>query len=344
MGTEALRQPAEWSPHDAVWLAWPSHEALWGAALPEVRRSFTAFARAITRDGGERLEVLCPDAAQEALARAALDGLPARFHRIPFGDIWLRDTAPVFMHDAAGAVVAALFAFNGWGGKYELAHDTEVSARVAAAAGCRVVTHDFAMEGGSVEVDGEGTALSSRQCLLNPNRNPAMDESAVTRAVLEAFGGERLLWVTDGLLNDHTDGHIDTIARFVAPGVVALMEPSGADDPNREVLRALRDELAGQRDARGRALELVFAPSPGRVEDGDGRVMPASHLNFYIGNRAVVVPTYRTAFDDAAGRAVEAMFPGRRVEVVDALPILRGGGAFHCISQQQPSRRHGAGR
>ncbi|MBK6529795.1 MAG: agmatine deiminase family protein [Deltaproteobacteria bacterium] len=344
MGTEALRQPAEWSPHDAVWLAWPSHEALWGAALPEVRRSFTAFARAITRDGGERLEVLCPDDAQEDLARVALDGLDARFHRIPFGDIWLRDTAPVFMHDPSGAVVAVRFAFNGWGGKYELAHDTEVSARVAAAAGCRVVTHDFAMEGGSVEVDGEGTALSSRQCLLNPNRNPAMDEAAVTRAVLGAFGAERLLWVTDGLLNDHTDGHIDTIARFVAPGVVALMEPSGADDPNREVLRALRDELSGQRDARGRALELVFAPSPGRVEDGDGRVMPASHLNFYIGNRAVVVPTYRTAFDDAAGRAVEAMFPGRRVEVVDALPILRGGGAFHCISQQQPSRRHGAGR
>jgi agmatine deiminase len=246
---EVLRQPAEWSPHDAVWLAWPSHEALWGAALPEVRRSFTAFARAVARDGGERLEVLCPDDAQEDLARVALDGLDARFHRIPFGDIWLRDTAPVFMHDPSGAVVALRFAFNGWGGKYQLAHNAEVSARVAEATDCRVVTHDFAMEGGSVEVDGEGTVLSSRQCLLNPNRNPAMDESAVTRAVLAAFGGERLLWVTDGLLNDHTDGHIDTIARFVAPGVVALMVPSGADDPSVAVVASARDTEAMRRCA-----------------------------------------------------------------------------------------------
>lgn len=337
MTTDALRQPAEWAPHDAVWLAWPSHEDLWREGLPDARRSFESLARAIARDGGERLDVLVPDAANEALARAALAGLDARFHAIPFGDIWVRDTAPVFMHDGSGAVVAARFAFNGWGGKYELPHDAEVSARVAAASGLRSVSHPLVLEGGSIEVDGEGTVLTSRQCLLNPNRNPGLDESAVTRTVLDAFGGERMLWVTDGLLNDHTDGHIDTIARFVAPGVVALMEPSGVDDPNRDVLLRLRDELTGQRDAQGRPVELVFVPSPGRVEDEDGRVMPASHLNFYIGNRAVVVPTYQTEHDDDALRAVEKLFPGRRVEAVDALAILSGGGAFHCISQQQPS-------
>jgi agmatine deiminase len=337
MATDLLRQPAEWAHHDAVWLAWPSHEHLWQEALPDARESFVELARAIARDGGERLDVLCPDPSNEALARAALDGLDARFHAIPFGDIWVRDTAPVFMHDASGSVVASRFAFNGWGGKYELPHDAEVSARVALAAGLRTVTHDLVLEGGSIEVDGDGTVLTSRQCLLNPNRNPGLDESAITRAVLDAFGGERMLWVTDGLLNDHTDGHIDTIARFVAPGVVALMEPSGSDDPNRDILHRLRDELTGQRDALGRPIELAFVPSPGRVEDHDGRVMPASHLNFYIGNRAVVVPTYRTAHDDAALLAVERLFPGRRVEAVDALAILAGGGAFHCISQQQPS-------
>jgi agmatine deiminase len=339
MTHDPISQPAEWAPHDAVWLAWPSHEELWKLALPDARRAFTALARAIARDGGERLEVLAPDAVEETVARTALHGLDARFHQIPFGDIWVRDTAPVFMHDASGAVVAARFAFNGWGGKYVLRHDDTVADAVAKASGFRTVRHNFVLEGGSIEVDGEGTVLSSRQCLLNPNRNPDLDEAAITRAVLDAFGGERMVWVTDGLINDHTDGHIDTIARFVAPGVVALMEPSGGDDPNREILERLRAELTGQRDAHGRPLELVFVPSPGRVETDDGHVMPASHLNFYIGNRAVVVPTYQTAWDDAAVRAVERLFPGRRVEGVDALAILEGGGAFHCISQQQPSRR-----
>ncbi len=339
MMTDAILQPAEWAPHDAVWLAWPSHEDLWKLALPEARRSFIALARAIVRDGGERLEVLTPDGVQETVARAALHGLDARFHQIPFGDIWVRDTAPVFMHDASGEVVASRFDFNGWGGKYKLPYDAAVGDAVAHASGMRTLRHDFVLEGGSIEVDGEGTVLSSRQCLLNPNRNPTMEEAAITRAVLDAFGGKQLLWVTDGLINDHTDGHIDTIARFVAPGVIALMEPSGSDDPNRDILRRLRDELRGQRDALGRPIELVFVPSPGRVEDDDGRVMPASHLNFYIGNRTVVVPTYGTAYDDAAARAVERIFPGRRVEAIDARAILEGGGAFHCITQQQPSRR-----
>jgi agmatine deiminase len=342
MTTEAVLQPAEWAPHDAVWLAWPSHEELWKFALPEARRSFTALCRAIARDGGERLEILAPDGVEETVARAALHGLDARFHQIPFGDIWVRDTAPVFMHGADGAVVAARFAFNGWGGKYVLRYDDAVGDAVAKASGFRAVRHDLVLEGGSIEVDGEGTVLSSRQCLLNRNRNPELGEEAITRAVLDAYGGTRMLWVTDGLINDHTDGHIDTIARFVAPGVIALMEPSGGDDPNRDILLRLRDELTGQRDALGRPIELVFVPSPGRVEDEDGRVMPASHLNFYIGNRTVVVPTYGTAWDDAAARAVERLFPGRHVEPIDALAILEGGGAFHCITQQQPTRRRHA--
>lgn len=339
MMNDAILQPPEWAPHDAVWLAWPSHEDLWKLALPEARRSFIALARAISRDGGERLEVITPDGVEETVARAALHGLDARYHQIPFGDIWLRDTAPVFMHAPDGAVVAVRFAFNGWGEKYRLRYDDSVGDGVARASGMRTIRHEFVLEGGSIEVDGEGTALSSRQCLLNPNRNPDMDEAAITRSVLDAFGAKHMLWVTDGLLNDHTDGHIDTIARFVAPGVIALMEPSGGDDPNRDILHRLRDELTGQRDALGRPIELVFVPSPGLVVDDDGRVMPASHLNFYIGNRTVVVPTYGTAYDAAAARAVERIFPGRRVEVINALAILEGGGAFHCITQQQPSRR-----
>jgi len=338
-------QPAEWAPHDAVWLAWPSHEHLWQEALPDARAAFVAFARAIAdvdasgAARGEHLHVLVADAANEALAREALAGLPTTLHLIPFGDIWMRDIAPIFVHDAAGALVAAQFRFNGWGGKYVLPDDDAVAGRVARASGLPTIAYDYVLEGGSVEVDGEGTILTSEQCLLHPNRNPSMDRAAIERALCDSLGGTKVIWVSDGLLHDHTDGHIDTIARFVAPGVVAVMEPVGDDDPNAAVMQQIVDELSTQTDAAGRTLRIARIPSPGRVLDADGKVMPASHVNFYIANTTVIVPTYGTASASAAVAAVGALFPGRRAIGIDALAILAGGGAFHCISQQQPTRR-----
>ena len=334
-------QPAEWTPHDAVWLAWPCAADLWGDALAAAQRQFAALCGAVD---GERLEILVPDAGEEARARAALAAAAAgaagvRFHRLPFGDIWMRDIAPVFVHDADGAVAAACFRFNGWGGKYVLPHDDAVAARVAAAAGAARVAHDLVAEGGAMEVDGEGTLLTSRSCLLNANRNPGRGEEAVARALSAALGARRVLWVSEGLLEDHTDGHIDTIARFVAPGVVACMEPGGAGDPNAARLARIAEEVAAMTDAAGRRLRLMRVPSPGRVEDARGRLMPASYLNFYVANGSVVVPTYGAPADAAAVRAVAALFPGRRTVGVRAETILEGGGALHCITQQQPARR-----
>jgi agmatine deiminase len=273
---------------------------------------------------------------QEGLAGAALGALDVRFHRVPFGDIWLRDTAPIFVKNAAGAIAAARFAFNGWGGKYVLEHDDRVAERVAAITGFPERVSPFVLEGGSVDVDGEGTCLTTRQCLLNPNRNPTMDEAAITRAVSYALGIQKMLWLGDGLQNDHTDGHIDNVARFVAPGVVVCMEARSDDDPNRAALDAIARDLAAMTDAQGRALEVVRIPSPGRVTDDDGRVVPASFVNFYIGNAAVVVPVYGTPWDEEAVARIGALFPGRRAVGVNARAILSGGGAFHCISQQQP--------
>lgn len=337
------RQPAEWAPHHCVWLAWPSDASLWEDALPAARVAFVALARGIAdldgdgRARGESLEILVPDADNETLARESLRGLPVRLHRIPFGDIWMRDIAPIFVHGRDGATIAAQFRFNGWGGKYVLPHDDAVSASVARACGLRSVAYDYVLEGGSVEVDGEGTILTSEQCLLNPNRNPTMDRVAIERALCEALGGTKVLWVSEGLINDHTDGHIDTIARYVAPGVIAAMEPTDGDDPNAAILRRLIDELEAQTDAAGRQIRVARIPSPGRVLDEDGEVMPASHLNFYIANTTVIVPTYGTSSADAAVAAVGKLFPGRRAIGVDAKAILEGGGAFHCITQQQPS-------
>ncbi len=339
-------QPAEWARHEACWLAWPSHEELWLDALAPVQDAFVAFARAIADPDpatgaprGERLEVLVPTPEREAEARARLEGLPATLRRLPFGDIWMRDIAPVFTTSSTGEVAAVSFGFNGWGGKYVLPGDAEVSGRVAALAGTRTFREPWVLEGGSVEPDGEGTLLTTRQCLLNPNRNPGLDEREIERRLREALGAETVLWLGDGLLNDHTDGHVDTIARFVAPGVVVCMEPSRAGDPNAAALGTILRDLASMRDARGRRLEVVTVPSPGLVADGEGEPMPASYVNFYVANTTVTVPVYGVPQDGRAVEAVGRLFPGRRAVGVPARQLLEGGGAFHCVSQQQPAGR-----
>jgi agmatine deiminase len=325
--------PAEWHPHEATWVAWPSHEELWRENLGPARSAFGRLVQAIAR--GERVEVLVPDDSQERAASAALSSLPAervRFHCVPFGDIWLRDTAPIFV-----GTHAVRFRFNGWGGKYMLEHDDRVAERIARIARVPERVMDFVLEGGAVDVDGEGSVLTTRQCLLNPNRNGAVEQATAEGWLKEALGVERVLWLGEGLLNDHTDGHVDTVVRFVRPGVVVAMEPQTDEDPNRGVLRALLEEASALVDARGRALEVVRIPSPGRVVDAEGGVMPASYVNFYVSNATVVVPTYGARWDDEAVAKIGALFPGRQTLGVDARAILTGGGAFHCITQQQPA-------
>ena len=336
--------PAEWEPHRATWLAWPSHADLWREDLADARAEFLALCRAIAAPTGsigaavqtELLEVLVPRAVRRTEAEAALEGLHARVHDVRFGDIWLRDTAPSFQLGSDGRLVAVCFRFNGWGGKYVLEGDEEVGSCVAEIAGARIRDLDLVLEGGGIEVDGEGTCLTTRQCVLNPNRNPGLDEKRATEILADALGTECVVWLERGLANDHTDGHIDTLARFVAPGVVACMEPASVDDPNAEVLREILEAVAAARDARGRRLEVVRVPSPGAVLNREGDPMPASYLNFYIANASVVVPTYGVANDDRAVAAVAACFPGRTVIGAPARAILTGGGAFHCITQQEP--------
>jgi agmatine deiminase len=326
--------PAEWEPHEATWLAWPSHADLWQENLGPAREAFVHLALAIAE--GERVEVLVPDEAEERVARQRLAGDRFRFHHVPFGDIWLRDTAPIFLRTARGALEARRFRFNGWGGKYVLEHDDAVSAHVARLAGVQDRPMPFVLEGGAVDVDGEGSVITTRQCLLNPNRNGQVGAATVEGWLREALGVERVLWLGDGLVNDHTDGHVDTVVRFVRPGVVVAMEPRSEDDPNSDILHALLRDASALVDARGRTLEVVRIPSPGRVLDGEGRVMPASYVNFYVSNTSVVVPMYGSPHDDEAYERIGALFAGRRTFGVDARAILTGGGAFHCITQQQP--------
>lgn len=336
-------QPAEWELHESVWLAWPTHEELWQEDLAAAQEEFIAFCEAIAdvdaKSGkirGERLNILVPTLDAGIAAETALGKLPIRIHQIPFGDIWLRDTAPIFLKNALGERMAAAFAFNSWGGKYNLPHDPEVAGNIAKASKLPTISHSFILEGGSVEVDGEGTCLTSKQCLLNPNRNPQMSQEQIEAALCQSLGVSKVLWLEDGLLNDHTDGHIDTIARFCAPGVVLCMEATESNDPNREVLAKIASDLEQMTDHRGRKLKVGKIPSPGIVLNEEGEQMPASYLNFYIGNSTVVVPTYGSVHDDAAVAAIAKYFPQRRVLGLPSKAILTGGGAFHCISQQQP--------
>lgn len=333
--------PAEWAPHDAVWTAWPHDPEQWLEGLEAPQRALMAMVGAIVdldgeRPRGERVELLVRDAAGEAAARALLGAAArgVRFHHARYGDVWLRDTGPIFVV-RDGELGAVRFGFDGWGGKYVMDGDTEVSARVMAWANVRGAAFDFVLEGGAIEVDGAGTLLTTRQCLLGGVRNPGLDQRALDARLRWALGVEQIVWLDRGLENDHTDGHIDTLARFVAPGVVACMEPA-AGDPNRDALRGILADLRAARTAEGRALEVVTVPSPGAVLDAAGALLPASYMNFYIANTTVVIPTYGVAADDAAVAAIARLFPDRRPVGLDGKAVVVGGGAFHCSTQQQP--------
>jgi len=339
-GRPAYRMPAEWEAHQGCWLAWPCAEDLWNEDLGAAQRSIAALCRAIASAPPHELpeipNLLVPNPHCETEARRALQGVPARFHRADYGDIWLRDTGPLFVRRDDGKLAAATFRFNGWGGKYLLPGDDSVARAVSHLSRIPPVYHDWVLEGGSVEVDGQGTCLTTRQCLLNPNRNPGLDEKSIERRLGEALGVARVLWLDEGLLNDHTDGHVDTVARFVGPARVVCMEARSSDDPNRRTLEAIAQALERFKDARRSPLEVIRIPSPGSVIGRAGELMPASYVNFYIANHAVAVPVYGTAFDEEAVLRIAALFPGRRTLGIDAKALLEGGGAFHCVTQQQP--------
>jgi agmatine deiminase len=318
-------QPPEWAHHKAVWIGFPSHPELWGDDIDPAREEVAAFAAAVHADGrGEHVLLVAADAEAGDAARRM-----ARFAEVvvqPFGDIWLRDTGVIMV----GRNRARDFRFNGWGGKYDLPGDDDVGARLAAErGGIEVAECDWVLEGGAIDGDGTGRVVTTEQCLLNSNRNPGLTREAVEARLRDDLGFTQVLWLGDGLLNDHTDGHVDNLARFVAPGRLALPE-AGDNDPNWLVYQRAAERIRAFGD-----VELVRVPSPGRIIHDD-EIVPASYMNFYIGNAAVVVPQYGAPNDDAAVEAIAALFPGRRVFGQRADHVLTGGGSFHCISQQIP--------
>lgn len=328
-GQLQIEVPAEWSPQKVIWTAWPSHPDLWLDNLMPARHEVAAMIKALATVGRVNVLVMGPKAlaaAKTALTSPNITIIPANF-----GDIWLRDTGPIFVRKD-GKTMAATFRFNGWGGKYVLDHDTEVAGFIARQSGVPVLEHKFILEGGSLEHDGAGAILTTRQCLLNPNRQPGGSAEVIEKRLKESFGARRIVWLEEGLLNDHTDGHIDNLARFTAPGHVLCQSPSGSDDPNTEVFKSIVIQL---KDA---GMKVTQIPSPGLIcndEEDGGEAVAASHMNYIIYNGVIVMPTYEDVYSGAAAAALAKVFPSHRIVPVPARHVLSGGGSFHCITQQE---------
>ena len=316
----------EWAPHEALWIGFPSDRSLWAEDLAPAQQEVVEFARAIHAGGkGEAVWLVAADEAAATVARKL-----APFARVilePFGDVWLRDTGAIVTGSGKGRRAQG-FGFNGWGGKYDLPGDDSIGERLSGEVGLPYAKADWILEGGAIDGDGSGCFITTEQCLLNPNRNPGLSREEIEARLARDLGANRVVWLGEGLANDHTDGHVDNLARYVAPGRVAI--PTGSrSDPNRAVFEDASDRLAKA------GLDVVTLPSPGLVEF-DGEVVPASYMNFVIGNAAVVVPIYGAPLDEAAVAVVQALFPDHKAVGLRADHLLTGGGSFHCISQQVP--------
>ncbi|MFC7292169.1 agmatine deiminase family protein [Hirschia litorea] len=335
-----LVPPAEWEPHAAVWTAWPTGDDLWAPEAKFARLEVEGLIRSLSEDcndrKGDKVKLLVKNEEARDNAYAALGDL-AEIILQPYGDIWLRDIGPIFLSNE----LAASFRVNGWGGKYIYEHDDKVSRAVAWLADARSEQHEFILEGGAIDGDGNGTFLTTRECLLNPNRNPDWKSEVDAETALEkTLGARKVIWLDGGLMNDHTDGHVDNVARFVGPSHVVCQAPTGDDDPNADVLNAIYDVLVHSTDADGNKLKVTQIPSPGKYLNDEGDIVPASHMNFLIGNASVVMPTYGELSEEAAEEAVSILqdvFKDRQVIGQPSNYILTGGGSFHCITQQQPA-------
>jgi agmatine deiminase len=335
--TKSIIIPAEWEDQAAIWTCWPSAADLWQEDLEGARAEVGAMINAlITPHNGKYSPVKLLVATDEAY-QSATQILPSNVEifKIPFGDIWLRDTGPIFAK-SDNQEIALCLGFNGWGGKYVLEFDNQVNVKLCEIAQVAKEEIDFVFEGGSVDGNGAGVFLTTTQCLLNKNRNPNLSQADIENIMREKFGAKLILWLEDGLLNDHTDGHIDNIARFIGENTIICQSPFGDDDPNIQVLDKIYNDLCAMKNLDGKNFEIIRAPSPGLVKNYDDEIIPASHMNFIIGNGAIVMPHYGTKSADEALRILAQCFPNHKIVGINATSVLTGGGSFHCITQQQP--------
>lgn len=320
--------PPEWAPQDWLWIGFPHLAEEWPGWLEPAQVQMAAFASAVA-ESGQPVRLLVRDEANEARAKALVSSKVTLERRV-YGDVWLRDTGPLVVREADGSRSARRFGFNGWGEKYLMPGDCEIGAELARDAGLAITSTAMILEGGAVDGDGTGLAATTEQCLLNPNRNPHLSRQQIEAELAAQLGFTRVLWLGDGLINDHTDGHVDNLARFVAPNRLVVPEATGTNDPNA----AIYADAAARAAAAG--VDVIRIPSPGRIER-DGKVEPASYVNFAITTHLVVVPTFGSPHDAEGVAAIAALFSDRETIGLPGEAVLAGGGGFHCASQQMPA-------
>jgi agmatine deiminase len=339
--------PPEWAEHDAVWTAWPDDDEEWLGHLEAVREEFAHFLK--TLSSFERVELVVRSEQTELDARRRLEGCGnLRFHRVAHNDVWFRDCAPIFV--ARGDELAATdWVFNGWGGKFDAALDDQIPAFVARVLGVKRFEPGVVMEGGALEVNGAGVLLTTKQCLLEKHRNPGMSMNDLERVLADYLGVRKVLWLEDGLENDHTDGHVDTITRFASERVIVTCVCEDETDANHAVLERNLQLLRGFTDLNGQPFQIVTLPLPRRRLEHTGEIaaragmlgerLPPTYANFYIGNGCVIVPVYGDDNDERALEILRPLFPGREVIGCSSRALINGGGSFHCVTQQQPKGR-----
>lgn len=333
--------PAEWEPHEATWLSWPHRDGIsfpeaYDRVLPVLARAIDALAES------ETVWINVRDADEEAEVRGHLVKLKARtehvrFNHLPTNEPWCRDHGPIFVKREANPRLAVVnWDYNAWGWKYPpFDLDDAVPHALAEKLALPVYSPGIVLEGGSIDVNGSGTLLTTRSCLLNPNRNPDLSKVDIEKKLRDYLGVTRVLWLGDGIQGDDTDGHIDDITRFVGPTTVVTAVEEDSDDPNYEPLRENSALLAEMKTEDGTELEVLKLPMPAKMVR-QGQRLPASYANFYIANTVVLLPVFATLHDQWAIAVMQKVFPTRKIVPIDCRELIWGLGAFHCLTQQQP--------
>lgn len=331
--------PAEWEKHSAVWLSWP-HDTTSFPHLKETEESCALFIKEISTSEKVELQVLNEvmlDHVSELLEKKNVDMSQVTFHPANYADIWFRDYGPTFVTNKETKELAiAKWTFNAWGNKYEiLLKDNEIPYAMNAEMKLPMFEAGIVMEGGSIEVNGKGTLMTTEQCLLNKNRNPNLSREDIEKYLSDYLGVRHFIWLKEGIEGDDTDGHIDDIARFVNETTVLCAYEENTASPDHAILKENFEILQKSTDQDGNPLTVIKLPTPGKIL-AHVEPLPASYANFYIGNTKVLVPTFGTENDQKALEIIQSVFPDRKVVGIDATYLVYGFGTFHCMSQQQP--------